>query len=113
MTKKKFLLVDTLPEDIQALVVKVEKYQDTLDEWGLKDYQVGHNSSHCVVLFLLLLCFPASRFGDYLFKAVVYLHACALRYVPRVYTVNCAECSGGPAGKNVRTQRGQHCALSI
>jgi hypothetical protein len=39
-------LVDTLPDDIQALVVKVEKYQDTLDEWGLKDYQVGRDSSH-------------------------------------------------------------------
>jgi hypothetical protein len=30
-----------VPADLQGLQVKIQKYQDTLDQWGLRDYQVN------------------------------------------------------------------------
>ena len=32
----------SLPEDLQELKVKIEEYQQSLDHWGLKDYQINN-----------------------------------------------------------------------
>ncbi len=34
-------IIDTLPEEITDLMARLEEYQNILDDWGLKDYQVN------------------------------------------------------------------------
>jgi glycerol-3-phosphate O-acyltransferase/dihydroxyacetone phosphate acyltransferase len=46
-----------LPEDIAALLAKVKDYQDALDRWGLRDYQLQHTHlqlSYSKMLYIFL-----------------------------------------------------------
>lgn len=45
------------PEDIQSVLTKVKDYQDALDQWGLRDYQLQHTHlqlSYSKMLYIFL-----------------------------------------------------------
>lgn len=48
---------DNLPEDIQQLIVKVDEYQNLLDQWGLKDYQLQSDTFSAMSFTQMLYTF--------------------------------------------------------
>jgi hypothetical protein len=55
--------VEKLPADLEELHVRLQKYQDKLDEWGLRDYQINnlntpfatnlYTFAHALILWIL------------------------------------------------------------